>query len=69
MANRFEEFLQVYNKEFIDEGKKLDKEKIPELTEELFLGYERAGNRLDYEKVYFIRRKFLSIPILQKNPS
>lgn len=54
-------FLKDYQEQFINAGKKLDKEKIPPLTEELFLLFERTGNRLEYEKVYFKRRKFLTV--------
>lgn len=34
---------------------------MPEITEELFSLYEKTGNRIQYEKVYFERRKFLAI--------
>ena len=61
MRNRFSDFLKGYQEEFIKAGKELDNEKIPPLTEELFSEYERTGNRLEYEKVYFKRRKFLTV--------
>lgn len=61
MANRFEDFLKSYEEEFVNEGKRLDKEKMPQLTEELFAKYELTGDRLEYEEVYFGRRKFLSV--------
>ena len=61
MENRFDDFLKGYQEEFIKAGKELDGEKIPHLTEELFSEYERTGNRLKYEKVYFKRRKFLTV--------
>ena len=61
MENRFDEFFKSYQEEFIKAGKELDGEKIPQLTEELFSEYERTGNRLEYEKVYFKRRKFLTV--------
>ncbi len=61
MANRFEDFLKIYEEEFKSAGEKLDKEKMPQLTEELFAKYELTGDRLEYEEVYFGRRKFLSV--------
>ena len=61
MENRFDYFLKSYQEQFINAGKELDKEKIPQLTEELFSLFERTGNRLEYEKVYFRRRKFLTV--------
>lgn len=61
MENRFTDFLNSYQEQFINAGKELDKEKIPQLTEELFSLFERTGNRLEYEKAYFKRRKILTV--------
>lgn len=61
MESRITRFLKGYQEDFIKAGKELDKEKIPPLTEELFSVYERTANRLEYEKVYFKRRKFLTV--------
>lgn len=61
MGNKFANFLKEYEEDFIKAGKELDKEKMPQLTEELFSVYERTSNRLEYEKVYFKRRKFLTV--------
>lgn len=36
-------------------------EPLPHLTEELFALFETTGNRLQYEDVYFRRRKFLAV--------
>ena len=36
-------------------------EAMPPLTEELFALFETTGNRLEYENVYFRRRKFLAV--------
>lgn len=36
-------------------------EAMPTLTEELFALFETEGNRLEYEAVYFKRRKFLAV--------
>ncbi len=61
MENTFTDFLNSYKQQFINAGKELDKEKIPQLTEDLFSLFERTGNRLEYENVYFKRRKFLTV--------
>ena len=61
MENRFADFLNSYRQQFINAGKELDKEEIPTLTEELFSLFERTGDRLEYEKVYFKRRKRLTV--------
>ena len=34
---------------------------MPPLTSELFGIFEKNGNRLEYENVYFLRRKFLAV--------
>ncbi len=36
-------------------------ESMPQITEELFGLFEKNGNRLEYEAVYFLRRKFLAV--------
>ena len=61
MEGIFTEFLNNYQQQFIAAGRKLDKEEIPQLTEELFTLFERTGSRLEYENVYFKRRKFLTV--------
>ena len=61
MGNKLANFLKGYQENFIKAGKELDKEKMPQLTEKLFSTYERTDNRLEYEKVYFKRRKFLTV--------
>lgn len=42
-------------------GDELREREMPEPTEELFAQFERTGNRLLYEDVYFARRKFLTV--------
>lgn len=37
------------------------RESLPPLAEELFALFETTGNRLKYEEVYFVRRKFLAV--------
>lgn len=61
MESLFTDFLNSYQQQFINAGRELDNEKIPQLTEELFSLFERTGNRLEYENVYFKRRKFLTV--------
>ncbi|WP_239617757.1 heparinase II/III family protein [Cohnella mopanensis] len=46
--------------EIRSEGERLIDEPIPELTEELFSIFERTGNRLAYEGLYFARRRTLN---------
>ncbi|KIL38783.1 hypothetical protein SD70_24155 [Gordoniibacillus kamchatkensis] len=42
------------------EGERLLREPIPELTYSLFAMFERSGNRLEFEKVYFEKRRRLT---------
>jgi len=57
--------VELYLKGYIENIQKTADELrgtcMPELTEELFSLYEKNGNRIKYEKVYFERRKFLNI--------
>ncbi|MDE7281754.1 MAG: heparinase II/III-family protein [Ruminiclostridium sp.] len=61
MESIFTEFLNNYRQQFISAGRELDREEIPPLTEELFSLFERTGSRLEYENVYFKRRRFLTV--------
>ncbi len=61
MKKKIEKYLAVYEQQLINAGKELDIEKMPVLTEELFSQFENTGNRIGYEKVYFKRRKFLTV--------
>ncbi len=58
-------YLDEYEKELVREGKRLEEELksegIPSLTVELFSQFERTGNRIEYENVYFKRRKYFSV--------
>lgn len=54
-------FLEAYRADILREADALSAQEMPELTEELFGLYERTGNRLEYENVYFLRRKFLLV--------
>ncbi len=57
--------MTIFQKQYINQVKELaDKmrsEAMPPLTEELFARFETTGNRLEYEAVYFKRRKFLAV--------
>jgi hypothetical protein len=54
-------FLEEYCKKIKNTGEELRFLQMPPLTEELFALYENTGNRLKYEAVYFLRRKFLAV--------
>lgn len=56
-----EKFFFEYKEKIYEEAARLSLESLPVLTEELFALYAKTGNRLEYEKVYFERRKFLSV--------
>lgn len=61
MDNNIENFLERYCNKIKEAGDELRNTKMPELTEELFSIYEKTGNRLIYEEVYFLRRKYLAV--------
>lgn len=59
--SREEKFLQAYQEQVADLAKQYQSVELPELTEELFALFEQNGNRLQYEAVYFERRKQLAL--------
>lgn len=61
MNDTVERFLKKYTDEIMDAAESLRKEPLPYLSEEMFSMYEKIGNRLLYEKLYFQRRKFLLV--------
>ncbi len=61
IKKEIEVFLETYQSELLSEAEKLKTVDISVLTEELFSEFERTGNRLKYENVYFGRRKRLSV--------
>lgn len=61
MKEKLRKYLNVYKEELQIAAQKLAGEEIPELTEELFGLYEETGNRIAYERVYFHRRKRLTV--------
>lgn len=54
-------FLGQYKKDVAALADSLRSKEMPPLTEELFSLYEKTGNRLKYENVYFYRREFLCV--------
>lgn len=61
LKRELEEFLKRYKEEIRQDCRELAGQSLPRLTEELFSLYERTGNRLIYEQVYFTRRRFLAV--------
>lgn len=61
MQKELEGFLKKYEEQLLLEAKRLENIKMPQLTEELFAIFENTGNRLEYENIYFLRRKYLSV--------
>lgn len=61
MINRLNSFLEEYSNKIKAAGEELRILSMPPLTEELFALYENTGNRLKYEAVYFLRRKYLAV--------
>lgn len=54
-------FYEKYIRQVELLANQMRKETMPKLTEELFALFETTGNRLKYEEVYFMRRKFLAV--------
>ncbi len=61
MLRALEKFYEDYCESIRREADILRAEPMPVITEELFAIYENTGNRLTYEGVYFMRRKFLAV--------
>lgn len=57
--------MKRFHEQYISQIKQLadqmQEEEMLQLTEELFSLFETTGNRLKYEAVYFMRRKFLAV--------
>lgn len=56
-----QQFLNQYKSQIKEAVRQLKPQQMPLITEELFALFEKTGNRLEYESVYFTRRKFLAI--------
>lgn len=54
-------FLKDYKNQIEKIRKTILASDIPKLTDELFDLFGDTGNRLEYENVYFVRRKYLSV--------
>lgn len=54
-------FQKIYIEQIKKNAEELRNRELPEVTEELFALFETTGNRLKYEEVYFLRRKFLAV--------
>jgi len=54
-------FQENYKKQLHTLANQMRSLPMPKLTEELFALFETTGNRLQYEEVYFRRRKFLAV--------
>ncbi len=58
---KYSSFTERYQEQIRQLSESMRKRTMPETTEELFALFETTGNRLQYEDVYFERRKFLAI--------
>lgn len=65
LFRQLEEFAGRYKREITESAQSLMEGSMPEITEDLFALFERSGNRLKYEAVYFTRRRFLAVLGLQ----
>lgn len=54
-------FLELYKSQINTEANKLSNCFMPQVTDDLFALFEQTGNRIQYEEVYFARRKFLAV--------
>ncbi len=54
-------FQEQYKSQIKQLADQMRREAMPSLTEELFSLFETTGNRLKYEEVYFMHRKFLAV--------
>lgn len=61
MREKLEKFLEQYERDIFTSAEEMREEEMPEITEELFALFEKNGNRLLYENVYFRRRRFLAV--------
>ena len=62
-ASTSEVFMEDID-EIRTEAQRLEKEPMPELTYTLFSIYARTGSRLEYERVYFERRRRLNTYVM-----
>ena len=55
------DFLLQIKKDLIEAAMEMKEKDLPEVTEELFSLFEKTGNRVKFEAVYFRRRKYLTV--------
>lgn len=60
-SDNIREHHRKFRQRLTEWGDMLRGQKMPALTEELFSLFEKTGNRLKYENVYFARRRFLAV--------
>lgn len=61
VLDEIKQYSLQYEKDVRSLADRLRDQQMPEPTEKLFAEFETCGNRLRYEKIYFGRRKFLSV--------
>ena len=61
MVTELEQFLEAYINKLEMAGGELREREMPWISEDLYSLYERTGNRLEFEAVYFERRKYLAV--------
>ena len=61
---KIREHHENFRKQAEEMGNLLRDQKMPELTEDAFLVYEKTGNRIRYENDYFSRRLLFGCWIL-----
>lgn len=61
MRKQIRLYLKNYQAEVKAVGEELRNQPMPQLTEELFAIYENTGNRLQYENIYFERRRYIVV--------
>jgi len=61
VLTQLEQYLEQEKEDLRALTEELRNQDMPPLTEELFALYEKNGNRLEYERVYFRRREFLAV--------
>lgn len=61
MNDQEKTYLQNFWDEIQRAGDVLRNREMPQLTEDAFFLFEKTGNRLVYENIYFTRRKYLTV--------
>lgn len=61
MNNQQKTYLQKFWNEIQQAGDILRNQEPPSLSEDAFFLFEKTGNRLAYETIYFTRRKYLTV--------